>query len=461
MKSLISRIEATWGIKKEFRLKVFFLTLAFFTLTACQAIWRPLKSAVFLSIVGVKYIPDAKFLLIFPIILLIIIYSKLVDWLRRHHIFYWFVIFHGGLALIMLYYLSHPVYGIANTMQSPSRIFGWVFYFFMESFGAFMSAVFWSFANSINNPKDSKNHYGLFVSGSKVGGILGAGSMYLLAGYTSLSAATIIPNAFLIGTFLLLCAGLSIYSLMKFVPGYRMHGYEAAYQYEKHKKPEKTSFLNSITQALEGIFAIAKNTYVFGIFTIILSYEVIIVIVDYMVALAATASHSGAKELFFFYATYYLTMHAIGLAIALFGTSPIQRFLGIRVALFVSPLVSIVTLIFIFLFPSANVLFYALVLLRALNYGLNHPAREALFIPTTKVIKFKAKAWTDAFGSRISKGGGSILNKFVLMGFVSRSSMACLIITLIWVPVTYFLGKKYYSAVSKNKVIGAEDKVDA
>ena len=181
---LIEKISSLWGIRPEFRLKVFFLTLTFFLLTGCQAIWRPMKTSVFMKIVGVNSIPLAKIFLMLPIIILILIYSRLVDWLRRHQLLYCFTIFHGSIGIILYFLLAHPVYGIANTDQSTTRIFGWIFYFFMESFGAFMSATFWGFANSINNHKDAKNHYGILVAGSKVGGIVSAGFLYYVTSHS-------------------------------------------------------------------------------------------------------------------------------------------------------------------------------------------------------------------------------------------------------------------------------------
>jgi len=328
----------------------------------------------------------------------------------------------------------------------------------MESFGAFMSAVFWSFANSINNPKDAKNHYGLLVTGSKLGGILGGGSAYVCVTYLGFSSSSIIPSFVLVGSFLLIAAAGAIYLLMKYVPGYLMHGYEAAYQYEKKREQKKGTVIQSIKNSFEGLVAIAKNPYVLGIFGFILSYEVIIVIVDYLVVIEASRLNATPAAITAFYSSYMLIMHSIGLLIALFGTAPIQRFLGIRVSLFIGPIVSIIALVVIFFFPNLQVLFYSLVTLRALNYGLNHPAREALFIPTTKVIKFKAKAWTDAFGSRLSKASGSMLNKYVLFAFVRQSALLCLSITSGWIIISYLLGKKYHDAIVHNKVIGAENK---
>jgi len=456
-RSFISRIGATWGIKKEFRLKVFFLTFSFFLLTACQAIWRPLKSAVFLSIVGVKYLPDAKLILIIPLVVLVIIYSKLVDWLRRHHLFYYFTILHGIGGIILYFFLIHPVYGLPNTAQSPSRIFGWVFYFFFESFGAFMSAVFWSFANSINKPKDAKNYYSLFVSGSKIGGILGSGGLFLMTSYFGDKNVIIIPKFMIIGSFFLFLAAISISLLMRYVPGYLMHGYEAAYQFEKKKSTEKsTGIMQSLKESIDGLLLIIKNPYVFGIFYMILSYEIIIVIFDYLVALAASNKHSSVMGLASFFSLYYFLMNTVGLIIALLGTAPIQRFLGIRLSLFACPIASIVIIGTSIFFPTPIILFFSSVLLRALNYALNHPTREALFIPTTKAIKFKAKAWTDAFGSRISKATGSLLNKVVLRGVASTSILFSLSLTTGWIIVTYFLGKTFQKTIANNEVIGAE-----
>ena len=465
--SLSNKIEATWGIKQEFRLKVLFLTTAFAMLMACQAIWRPLKSAVFISMVGAKNIPIAKILLLFPIMILILIYSKLVDWLRRHHLFYWFAISHAIVGIILFFLLKHPVYGLANTVKSSSRLLGWGHYFFMESFGAFMSAVFWSFANSVNKPKDAKNYYSLFVAGAKIGGIIGASALLAAAifvgGNAKYGDVSMIANFTLAGSILLLLAAGAIYLLMKHVPGYMMHGYEAAYQFEKQtakaeaKSKTKKSLKTSLWESVEGVWLIIKNPYVFGILGMILSYEVISAILDYLFALAAEGSSTGAVGIAAYYALYTLMMHSIGFLIAIFGTAPIQRFLGIRFSLFICPTLTLLTLIAVFIFPSAQVIFLAVVFSRALNYGLNHPTREALFIPTTKAIKFKAKAWTDAFGSRMGKAGGSFLNKFVLLGLARLSSVIGLVIAAGWLLVAYVLGKKFQETVDQNKVIGTED----
>lgn len=468
------QISSLWSIKPEFRLKVALLSITFMFLTAAQAVWRSLKASIFAKIVGVAYIPDAKIYGIFLLIPLILLYSKLVDVLRRHHLVYVFTLFHAVGGLILAYYLAHPTIGIANTAASPNRALGWFFYFFMESFCAFLSTTFWSFANSVNKPKDAKNYYGLFVVGSKTGGILAAGTLWLflsvglnkfatgvLAGHR-FNDGHMIGGAMAFGSLMLFGAAIAIFLLMKLVPGYYMHGYEAVYQVEKQREKEqpneKFSLTKSFRQAIDGLRVILINPYVLGIFSLSLFHDIIMTIFDYMVLSSANANHDTAAKLTLFYAGYFFSMHFIGLFISFFGTTPLQRLLGNRASLLIYPSLCMTLVAVSFFFPTAQVFLTIVVILRAANYGLNHPIREVLYIPTTKEIKFKCKAWSDAFGSRLAKGSASVFYKHVVhfSPAVSQlmSSAFTFSITIVWVIISYFLGRKLQTAIDKKQVIG-------
>ncbi|MFA5074752.1 MAG: Npt1/Npt2 family nucleotide transporter [Candidatus Babeliales bacterium] len=460
---LSEKFRTLWGIEKEFRLKVLFLSLTFLLMSGCLSIWRPLKVSIFAKMVGADLVPNAKIFGLFILIPLVIIYSKLVDILRRHQLLYCFTIFHGAIGLIFYYLLSHPVYGVANTQTNPARLTGWFFYFFMECFNAFLSTTFWSFADSISKPKDAKNYYGFLVCGSKIGSIITAGLLYMIfTSNTTIKESVLLPNALLVGSLLLFGAALSIYFLMKKVPGYYMHGYEAVYQLEKKiekkKHSKKTAFIQSAKNLIDGLIIIIKNPYVFGIFSLVVFYEMIIVIFDYRVLKTASATHDTAGSLTAFYAFYYLMMNLVGLGITLFGTTPLLRVLGIRSSLFIFPVLSIILLITTFVFPTANMFIITLIILRALNYALNHPTREVLYIPTTKNIKFKAKAWTDAFGSRIAKSFGSVFNLSIKTATPMFAIITSLSFSLgllgFWLIIVYFLGKTLQNAVDNKKVIG-------
>jgi AAA family ATP:ADP antiporter len=118
----------------------------------------------------------------------------------------------------------------------------------------------------------------------------------------------------------------------------------------------------------------------------------------------------------------------------------------------------LIFLVVTLIWPTTGIIFWVLVGLRAGNYALNHPTREVLYIPTTKEIKFKAKAWTDAFGSRIAKSFGSIFNASLqnisaATALVSSVGL-CLGLTSVWIVITYFLGRTLQYTIDNKKIIG-------
>ena len=81
---------------------------------------------------------------------------------------------------------------------------------------------------------------------------------------------------------------------------------------------------------------------------------------------------------------------------------------------------------------------------------------------SAKDIKFKAKTWTDAFGSRFAKTSGSIFNLAVsnlkpAIAFLA-SMMLSLGLTSLWLVIIYFLGKTLQKAIDNNQVIGENKK---
>ena len=127
-------------------------------------------------------------------------------------------------------------------------------------------------------------------------------------------------------------------------------------------------------------------------------------------------------------------------------------------SLFVFPIICLILLTATMICPASWVLVGTLIGLRAFNYALNHPTREVLYIPTTKAIKFKAKGWTDAFGSRIAKSIGSVFNLSIknippAMGLMLSVSLS-LGLTSLWLIIIYFLGKTLQQAIDQKKVIG-------
>ncbi|HJZ24391.1 MAG TPA: Npt1/Npt2 family nucleotide transporter [Candidatus Babeliales bacterium] len=459
--------------REEYRgIKLFLLMLAFFFLIGGYTLIRELKDSIFVAIVGKEYIPWAKQFTFLVMIPMVFLYAKLVDRLRRYQLMYVAALFFGLLGLVVTYFLGHPTIGLANTAQSQYRLFGWFVYFAFESYSPFLVSVFWAFANSVSSPKEAKEDYALLISGSKISGALVAfGAWYLLGlrNYCSdhLYFNVVVHQVLLgFGSLLVLVIPFIIFALMKKVPGWCLHGYEAVYQLEKEKKSkgqEKTGMLAGLKMFL-------KYPYILGIFGMIFFYEVLNVVLNYQRISIANEHAADIGELSRSLFGSMFFMHLIGFFIAIFGTRAIIKRLGEKRSLMFIPIsagILIFGLMSVIWFSDIWIINIALgavyIVFRSINYAFTYPLRESLYIPTVKELKFKSKSWIDAFGQKLAKSMGSNFNLLALqfgqpgtVGFLLVYSVFFGGIIGLWIIVAYMLGNRYEQAVRDNEVIGAQ-----
>lgn len=455
------------------RRKMILLTVCFFLVMGGYTIVRELKDLVFINIVGLESIPSAKLWCIVALVPLVFFYSYLVDSLRRSQLLSVCAVAYALLGIMCAYLLGHPTIGLPNTDASSSRIFGWFFYFFMESFQPFLISVLWSFVNSITKPEDTKDGYVLMVAGGKIGGAFMAAAAWFFLGmqsscYAVFSCAASYQVLMFFASCLLLVMPLVIMYLIKITPPKNMHGYEAAYQFEKEreKSEETTGIWHRIKGMFDGLFELIKYPYMLGMFGMIFFWEVINVIFSYL-RLGAVKEASGSTLDFGVYLYQQMVIfHLIGLAIVLIGTRTMVVWLGERRCLIAIPimigLVVSYYLAAVAYYPS-HVMFAAsaaFLLMRAINYAFASPLRESLYIPTTKALKFKTKSWIDSFGAKISKATGSCYN-IIIQGVPSSILFNVHVaffagVLVLWGIMAHFLGKRFETAVKNSEVIGAK-----
>ena len=462
-----SRIKQEVGklfdIEPQERLKLFFLALLYFLVVGSYTITRDLKSSIFLTVVGKEYIPWVKMISMFMLVPAILFYSQLVDRIRRYQLLIFYSIFFGVANLVFAYYIGHPTVGILNTDAHPWRLFGWFFYFFVEGYSPFIVSVFWALANSVTSPAEAKKNYGYMVAGSKLGGMATA----LLAWYLfSLSAKSVYPFLthvvahqiiLIVSTVFLTFVPIVALLFIKKVPGYMLHGYEAAYKAEKertvhHEKPR--------LGMLAGLDMFVRYPYVFGIFGMVFFYEVISTVLGYLrlgVAQADSTSISDVSRVLFEIA---LKTHFVGFFISFFGTQALLARLGVRICLLLVPFSIGIFLFYLVFETTPQSLINAFVAFQAFHYAFLMPVRESLYLPTIKEIKFKSKSWIDAFGSKISKTTGSMFNVCAAkMGSGFMLPMhSFFFATMIgfWFILAFFLGRRFDQAIAKDEVIGVE-----
>ena len=457
--------ESSFSIEKEEVTKTILTGIIFFFVIGAYTVANEFKDSIFISIVGRSYIPLAKGLAILALIPAILLYSKLVDKMRRYQLLCFYSVAYGIIGLIFAYFVGHHSIGIGNTDQSPYRLFGWVFYFFIEGYSPFVLSVFWAFASSIYSPESAKKGYGVMVAISKLGGMVTSGFAWFLlnknlsSGIKFFSGLSDVAKHQLIlgltSCFLLVVPFLVVY-LMKKIPGYFLHGYEAAYKFEKDR--------SKAGKAKEGMFAglkmLVRCPYVAGIFSMIFFYEIFNQVLNFQrlgIAQSSFADISGVTGYLF---QQIFWTHLISFFISLFGTSALLRWLGERRCLLLIPLGTGLLIAILMLSWSPQAAIIAYVGIRCINYAFSYPVRESLYIPTVKEMKFKSKSWIDASGKKVAKFTGQTFNVFAQTFcknfFLGVHAIFFSVMLGLWLVAAFLLGKRFQKAVDNDEVIGKE-----
>lgn len=405
------------------------LSLTFFFLIGSYWLLRTQKDGIFDIIVGYKeYQPLAKIYSLGVVAVVLMIYAKLVDMFDKDKLLIMISMFFATGLIGIAYFLNDPVIGIANTVRSPDRYFGWIVYFFIECFGSTMVGLFWSVVSSTTKTESAKRGYPIIIAGAQFGSILGS----LGTAYTAKFGNVLL---FRIGAACV--AGISIMVLVY------LHFVPVEYRTGEGKQEEKKE-----TGILEGLKIILTRPYVAGILVLSTVYEVISTISEYQMKSIFRISYPTG-DFDAFNGWYGVLTNGLALVMAAFGTSKLMRSYGLRFCLMLFPAITGVVMIALYFFPILYVAIFTVVVIKGLSYALNNPSKEMMYIPTTKDVKFKAKSLIDGFGSRSSKAVGSTINK-VLPAFGTAVSLG---IVLVWLAVASYVGNKFNDLTKKGEQV--------
>jgi AAA family ATP:ADP antiporter len=98
-----------------------------------------------------------------------------------------------------------------------------------------------------------------------------------------------------------------------------------------------------------------------------------------------------------FYGQFYANVNLLGLLFQTFLVSRIYKYIGVRGALFILPLVALASYSSLAFFPALAIVRFAKTLENATDYSIQTTTRHALFLPTSREAKYKAKQAIDSF----------------------------------------------------------------
>lgn len=440
------------------------LSLAFFFTIGAYWMLRLLKDTIFFKVAfpeslgwaphqGGLYQPLAKGYSVFVVIAMVLIYSKLVDLFKKQTLFYiicsfYAAIFAGITALLFMREMG----GDAALGKAPLALLGWGSYFAIESFGSIVVALFWSFTASITATDAAKRGYPFIIAGAQIGSI-GGSALNIFA--EQLGG---IWRLFLLSSIFVVAIMVVIFILMKTLPAQDLAN-------PNKEVTKKEGFLEGFVEGLRLLFT---RPYLFGILIISTFYEVVGTIVDYQMKRQAAVFPQFAGETGFakFMGIFGVASNTLAFLMALLGTSYIMKKYGIRICLLVYPICLGLAMAALYAYyqfgaPSAAALLWAtfgvMMIAKGLSYAVNNPAKEMMYIPTSKDAKFKTKGWIDMFGGRSAKAGGAQVSgmfKHDLNALMAYGTMLGLGLIGVWIVAAIYVGNKNKKLVETGTIVG-------
>src|SRR5262245_33397103 len=344
-----------------------------FTLLASYYVLKTVREALILSEAGAavkSYSAAGQALLLLAVIP---VYSFLASRVNRSRLIAW----------VTAFFVSHlAIFYLLGT--SGMRV-GIAFFLWVGIFNVLVIAQFWSFANDVNSVQSGTRLFSIIGIGSSLGAWVGAQAAARL--FLSLTPYQLMLVA---AAGLLLSLGLA----------------RTVEKRSQHRPSEPIS-------SKGGFHLVFANRFLLLIAVMVLIFNLVNSLGEFMlgrlvVADVQTAIASGAIDasqmksaIGAFYGNFFGWVNLLGLIIQVLVVSQLFKYIGVRGALFVLPLIALGSYGLMAAMPILGIVKVAKVLENSSDYSIQNTARHALFLPTSREAKYKAKAAIDTFFWRV------------------------------------------------------------
>ncbi len=284
--------------------------------------------------------------------------------------------------------------------QAGARV-GGVFYVWLGVYNVFVIAQFWSFANDLYTEEQGKRLFPLIGVGQSAGALVGALIIFPLVLRFQFTPYTLMLLA---GAVLFVALGLTVV----------VNRREVA-----RARPDAAN-VNAEPLGKEGGFELVlKDRYLTWIAVLIILLNVVNTTGGFLLnslveSRAAEAVDEVTRQqiVSLFFGGFDTAVSLLGLVIQLFVVSRVFKYMGIRGALFILPVIALANYAMIAVIPVLAVVRVGKILENSTDYSIQNTIRHALFLPTSREAKYKAKAAIDTFCTRL----GDVLQALLVFG---------------------------------------------
>jgi len=305
---------------------------------------------------------------------------------------------------------------------------GRVFFIWISIFNLFVVSVFWALIVDIFSTAQGKRLFGFIAAGATIGAIAGSALTASLARYVS-AAFLLIGSVVLLEVALFAVRRLS-----------RLAGTLDAEPESAADHPVGGSVFAGITHPF-------KSAYLVNVSVFILLFAITATLLYFEQAGIVSRSFADRGEQTAFFATIDLLVNCLTLAVQLFLTGRILRYLGVGLALAFLPLLTLFGFATLAFVPALSALVVFQVLRRASDYAVARPAREVLYTVLPREDRYKAKNFIDTVvyrgGDQIGAWSYALLAALGLG--VAEVAAVAIALSVLWFLNGLWLGRKQES----------------
>ncbi|HTR50346.1 MAG TPA: hypothetical protein VMJ10_06530 [Kofleriaceae bacterium] len=331
---------------------------------------------------------------------------------------------------------------------------GLAFFVWIGIINMFLVAQFWSYANDLYTEEQGKRLFALIAIGGSLGAIVGPELARLATTYALLPFAAV-----------LLVGCIVLFNIVEAVHA---------------RDPSQASVAREPIDGAGGFALLLRDRYLLLIAALVLVGELVKTTGEFVLSSAATqhaaivipatahadlagtaralAISADRREVIkAFYSSFFFWVNLGGFAIQAFVVSRVMHKFGVRVALYVMPLVVLGAYSAIAFVGGVALIRIAKTAENATEYSMQNTVRQTLFLPTERAVKYKAKAAIDTFVVR----AGDTLSALVvwagihLLGLSPRGlAVSNIALVIAWLAIAAGIARRH-RLVSRDSEVAA------
>ncbi|MEO5616323.1 MAG: Npt1/Npt2 family nucleotide transporter [Candidatus Eisenbacteria bacterium] len=328
---------------------------------------------------------------------------------------------------------------------------GVAFFIWVGIFNLMVIAQLWAFANDVYTVEQGKRLFAIVGIGASLGAIAGSfvtGQLVKVYG----------PYPFMLGA----AALLGLCMVITNIVGAREKVARAAQPDAPGAVPAGTdapaAAVDAPMSGRSGFALVLADRYLLLIGILMLLVNLVNTTGEYILGKTVvelyTAAHGAAasggldekKVIGEFYGNYFTIVNILSALIQGLVVSRVMKHFGVRVALMVLPVVAVFGYVAMAFIPVLAFIRSVKLAENSLDYSLQNTARNALYLPTSREAKYKAKQANDTFFVRSGDllSAGLVFAGTTWFGFATREfALANVALAIVWVILAFMIGRRF------------------